>query len=139
MSKSKTKISVSIYDTMKNTIKNIIPFSSTNNMKNAEEIIKSYTDDRDESDTQQMDFNIITKYGYNQFKNYDRGIKKILIVICDENLKDRNYLIDNKIKISKDYTKIDLSLNQVELILITSKNYEKGQIHDLFRIAQEKR
>ena len=139
MSKSKTKISVSIYDTMKNTIKNIIPFSSTNNMKNAEEIIKSYTDDRDESDTQQMDFNIITKYGYNQFKNYDRGIKKILIVICDENLKDRNYLIDNKIKISKDYTKIDLSLNQVELILITSKNYEKGQIHDLFRIAQEKK
>ena len=75
-------------------------------------------------------------------------MKKIMVVkqamekikvICDENLKDRNYLIDNKIKISKDYTKIDLSLNQVELILITSKNYEKGQIHDLFRIAQEKK
>ena len=70
MSKSKTKISVSIYDTMKNTLKNIIPFSSTNNMKNAEEIIKSYTDDRDESDTQQMDFNIITKYGYKININY---------------------------------------------------------------------
>ena len=137
MSKSMTKISISIYDTLNNNIKNIIPFSSTNNNQKVEEIIKSFQDQRDEynNTNQEMNLEIINDFGYKQFKKYDRGIKKKLLVICDENLKEKNYFINNKLIVPddiKDIKKINLTQNIFELILLTSKNYEKGEIHDLF-------
>ena len=127
MSKSMTKISISIYDTLNNNIKNIIPFSSTNNNQKVEEIIKSFQDQRDEynNTNQEMNFEIINDFGYKQFKKYDREIKKKLLVICDEDLKEKNYFINNKLIVPddiKDIKKINLTQNIFELILLTSKN-----------------
>ena len=138
MSKSMTKTSISIYDTLNNKINNLIPFSSNNNQK-VEEFNETLIDQRDNyNDKQIMDFYSIIKFGYEQFKNYDKGIKKKLIVICDENLKDGEYIINNELNIDKtNFNKIDLYNNQIELILVTSKNYEKGQIHELFQISNE--
>ena len=140
MSKSKTKISISIYDTLNQKIKNIIPFSSINNNQKVEEIIKSYQEQRDNyNNTQEMDFEIINKFGYDQFKHYDNGIKKKLLILCDENLKEGNYIINNKLKVPEeieDINSINLTQNIFDLILLTSKNFEKGVIPDLFKIKK---
>lgn len=139
MSKSMTKTSISIYDTLNNQIKNIIPFSSNTNQK-IEEINKTFIDEsRDNYNNKQlMDFYSIIEYGNKQFKNYDRGIKKKIIIICDENIKDGKYIINNELQIdSKNFNKINLGLNQIDLILITTKNYEKGEMHELFKLSKE--
>jgi len=140
MSKSKTKISISIYDTLNKNIKNIIPFSSINNNQKVEEIIKSYQGQRDNyNNTQEMDFEIINEFGYDQFKHYDKGIKKKLLILCDENLKEENYIINNVLKVPeeiKDIKSINLTQNIFDLILLTTKNYEKGEIPDLFKIKK---
>ena len=138
MSKSMTKISISVYDTSKNDIKNIIPFSSTNNNQKVEEIIKSYQgqiDNNNYNTSQEMNLEIINNFAFNQFKNYDKGIKKKLLVVCDENLKENNYLINNKLMVPeeiKEIKNINTTQNIFSLILLTTKNYEKGEIHDLF-------
>ena len=140
MSKSMTKTSISIYDTLNNQIKNIIPFSSNTNQK-IEEVNKTFKDEprnNYNNNNQIMDFYNIIEYGNKQFKNYDRGIKKKIIIICDENLKDGNYIINNELKIDpKNFNTINLGLNQIDLILITTKNYEKGETHELFKLSKE--
>ena len=139
ISKSMTKTSISIYDTLNNQIKNIIPFSSNTNQK-IEEINKIFKDElRDNYNNKQlMNFYNIIEFGNKQFKNYDRGIKKIIIIISDENLKDGNYIIDNELKIDpENYNIINLGLNQIDLILVTTKNYEKGEMHELFKLSKE--
>ena len=144
MSKSMTKISVSIYDTKNNEIKNLIHFSSKNNNQNSEEEISKIYEKIDNNDndffnsTQIMDFKNIINFAFEQFKNIDKGIKKKLILICNENLKEDSLVINNNLKISDDYDKINLASNQVELILITSQNYEKGEIPELFIKSKEK-
>ena len=139
ISKSMTKTSISIYDTLNNKIKNIIPFSSNNNQK-IEEINNTFINEprNKYNNTQIMDFYKIIEYSNEQFINYDRGIKKKIIIVCDEKLMDEKYIINNELKIDKNnFNKINLALNQIDLILITSKNYERGEIHELFKISQE--
>ena len=137
MSKSMTKIALSIYDTINDEIQNLIHFSSKiSNQKVEEEIQKIYNQmnsDKDSfSSSQIMDFKNIINFAFEQFKNYDRGIKKKLILICNENLREKKLVINNELKILDDYDQINLSSNQVELILITSQNYERGEIPELF-------
>ena len=144
MGKSMTKIALSIYDTINNEIKNLIHFSSKTNNRNAEEEINKIYDEINDKDkdlfnsTQIMDFKNIINFGYEQFKNYDKGIKKKLILICNENLKEDSLVINNNLKIPDDYDEINLASNQVELILITTQNYEKGEIPELFIKSKEK-
>ena len=139
ISKSMTKTSISIYDTLNNKIKNLIPFSSNNNQK-IEEINKTFINEprNKYNNIQIMDFYKIIDFSNDQFKNYDRGIKKKIIIVCDEKLMDETYIINNELQIDKNnFNEINLALNQIDLILITSKNYEKGEIHELFKISQE--
>ena len=137
MSKSKTKISVSIYDTLKyvNKIKNISPFLSI--YGKAEDIInynKTFYNERDKyNNTQYMDFNIITNFGLFQFSKYDSGIKKKILILCDENIKTNdNYIINNKLININDAKHINLIDNEIDIIFVTSKNYERGEIPELF-------
>ena len=140
MSKSMTKISISTYDTLNQKIKNIIPFSSlgNNQKEDVEEIFDSFKEERAQyNDAQEMNLKIIYDFTYDQFKHYDTGIKKKLIVICDENLKEEEYIINNKLQIPEVYNNNDLVEHQIDLILITTKNYERGEIPDLFRLNQD--
>jgi hypothetical protein len=139
MSKSRTKVSLSIYDTLKNKINNIIPFSSLNN--NKPDSISDYKDSHlneignyNKIGSQDMDFNIILNFGLQRFSVYDNGIKKYIIIVCDENIyiKDQNYYINNKIINFNNYKNMKLIEDQIDLLIITSKNFEKGQIHELF-------
>ena len=143
MSKSKTKISVSSYDTLKSedNIEIIIPFSSISNTKPDE--LSSYNETELEerikysNSEQKMDFDKILNFGLSQFSKYDDGIKKKIIIVCDERIKTRR----NKINInnvlyninSSNETNMNLIDKQIDLLIITSKNYEKGEKHDLFK------
>ena len=65
--------------------------------------------------------------------------KKKLLILCDENLKEGNYIINNKLKVSEeieDINSINLTQNIIYLILVTTKNFEKGAIPDLFLIKK---
>ena len=139
MSKSRTKVSLSIYDTIKNKINNIIPFSSLTNNK-PDEILDYKNSHLNEIGnykkigSQDMDFNIIINFGLQRFSVYDNGIKKYIIIVCDENIyiKDQNYYINNKIINLNNLEHMKLIEDQIDLLIITSKNFEKGQIHELF-------
>ena len=65
--------------------------------------------------------------------------KKKLLILCDENLKEGNYIINNKLKVPEeieDINSINLTQNIFDLILVTTKNFEKGAIPDLFKIKK---
>ena len=141
MGKTKTKIALSIYDTLNNKIKNIIPFFSTSNTK-IEEINKynksSYDSRNKYNNTQKMDFGKIINFGLSQFSKYDNGIKKKIIILCDENISIDNYTyyINNELTNFKDKKNIKykkLIDKQINILLITSKNIEKGEIPDFFK------
>ena len=145
LSKAKAKISLSIYDTLanKNEIKTVIPFYSKKNSKL--ELIKEYKnkyfnirDNYNGQEKQIMDFDKIINYALSQLSIYDKGIKKEIFIICDENLKtEDNFFINNKL-INLDYNKhTELRKYQIKLILISTKNYEKGEIPELFNLELE--
>jgi hypothetical protein len=69
-----------------------------------------------------------------RFSVYDNGIKKYIIIVCDENIyiKEHNYYINNKIINLNNLKHMKLIEDQIDLLIITSKNFEKGQIHELF-------
>ena len=145
MSKSRTKISISIYDTLLsvNIIKNIIPFPSTHNI-NPEEILYKYNNasfnEREKYNNrkeQKMDFEKIIDFGLSQYYKYDNGIKKKLIIICDENINNGQYIINNELTNLTNNKHIELIDNQIDLLIITTKNFEKGEIHDLFKVKLE--
>lgn len=138
MGKTKIKIALSVYDTVKNKIKNIISFFSTSNTK-IEEINKynksSYNSRHKYNKTQKMDFGKIINFGLSQFSRYDNGIKKKIIIIYDENIaKDNhNYSINNELTNNfEDKMEKKLIDKQIDILLITSKNIEKGEIPDNF-------
>ena len=138
MRKTKTKISISIYDTLKseNKIKNIFYFSSTSSNK-IDDISNYYNTSSDErnkynNSEQYMDFDKIINFGLSQFSKYDNGIKKRIIIICDENIYNEKYFINNKLINLNNKKHIELIDNQIDILIVTTKNYEKGEIHDLF-------
>ena len=139
MSKSKTKISLSIYDTIDNEIETIIPFSYISNYK-AEEISefnKSYyyqMHNYNNEKKQNMNFDKIINFGLSQFSKYDNGIKKKLIILCNENIniKEKYYINNNLINI-KDNKYNDLIDKEIELLILTTKSYEKGDFFSLFQ------
>ena len=140
MSKSKTKISVSVYDTLRsqNKINNIIPFFSTSNTKPEE--ISNYNSSNyykkmkyNKTDEQNMDFDKILDFGLNQFSKYDVGIKKKIIIVCDENIfTKKKYYINNKLINLNNAKHMKLIENLIDLIIISPQNYEKGEVHELF-------
>lgn len=145
MSKARVKISLSVYDTLssKNEIKTIIPFYSKK--KSKIELIKEYKekfsnirDKYNNQDEQNMDFDKIINYGLSQLSVYDKGIKKEIFIICDENLKtEDDYYINNRF-VNLNYNKhIEMRKYQIKLILISTKNYEKGEIPELFNLYLE--
>ena len=142
LSKAKAKISLSVYDTLttENRIKTVIPFYSKK--KSKLELIKEYKDEffniRDNYNNQEqqnMDFDKIINYALSQLSIYDKGIKKEIFIVCDENLKtEDNFYINNKL-INLNYNKhLELRKYQIKLILISTKNYEKGEIPELFNL-----
>ena len=146
MSKSRTKVSLSVYDTIKHKINNIIPFSSLANNK-PDEILNYKNSHSNEignynkNGSQDMDFNIIINFGLQRFSVYDNGIKKYIIIVCDENIyiKEQNYYINNKIINLNNLKDMKLIEDQIDLLIITSKNFEKGQIHELFNLNNLKK
>jgi hypothetical protein len=136
MSKSKTKISISVYDTSNNKIENVIPFWSTNNFK-LEEITEynrsSYKQRYKYNNTQNMNFDKIINFSLSQFSKYDNGIKKKILILCDENISEGKNIINNKLINLNNKKHNELINNQIDLLLLTSLNYEKGEIHDLFK------
>ena len=144
MTKTMTKIAISVYDTYNNKIEKIIPFYSTNNYQKIEEIINKYESENNRylyNSKQKMDFKLINEFTLNQFNHYDKGIKKKLLLLCDENLEEDGYIINNELIINKNYQEIKdtylLTQKQINLILLTSKNYEKGYTPDLFKLYSE--
>ena len=146
LTKAKAKISLSIYNTLKseNYIKTIIPFYSRKNTKIIE-MIKEYKkkffimrDRYNYTEEQKMDFDKIINFCLSQLSIYDKGIKKEIFIICDEDIyTEDKYYINNKL-INLNYNKHnELRKNQIKLILISTKNYEKGQIHELFKLKTE--
>jgi hypothetical protein len=85
-----------------------------------------------------MDFDKIINYALSQLSIYDKGIKKEIFIICDENLKTEDkFYINNKLT-NLNYNKhTELRKYQIKLILISTKNYEKGEIPELFNLELE--
>ena len=146
LTKAKAKISLSIYDTLKseNKIKTIIPFYSKKATK-IKEKINEYKDEhlhlRDKyNDTkeQNMDFDKIINYLLSQLSKYDKGIKKEIFIVCDENIyTNDSYYINNKL-VNLNYDKHkELRKYQIKLILISTKNYEKGELPELFNLKTD--
>ena len=139
MRKAKAKVSLLVYDTLgsKNKLKVIIPFYSKQLAKI--ELINEYkekqSNDRykyNNTNEQNMNFKKIIEFGLSYFDKYDTGIKKEIFIICDENLKTNdNYYINNKL-IKTGFEKHEqLRKNQIKVILISTKNAEKGNIPKL--------
>ena len=145
MSKTKSKISILVYDTLlsKNEIKTIIPFytKKISKLELLDEYKVKNTYKRyqyNNTDEQKMDFDKIIKYGLSYFNKYDTGIKKQIFIISDENLltKDK-YYINNKL-INTNYEDHEKLRNkQIRLILLSTKNVEKGNIPGLFSLKKE--
>ena len=141
MSKTKAKISLSIYDTLKtvNKIKTIIPFYSKKISKILEEYKNKNNNLRNKynsTDEQKMDFEKIIKFGLSYFSKYDTGIKKELFIICDENINKKDkYYINNKLTNLDNNQKIQIIMkDQIKIILLSTKNVEKGYIPELFKL-----
>ena len=143
LTKAKAKISLSIYDTLKskNKIKTIIPFYSKKltKIEMINEYRKEHLNMREKynyTEEQYMDFDKIINYLLSQLSKYDKGIKKEIFIVCDENIYD-NYYINNKL-INLNYDKHkELRKYQIKLILISTKNYEKGELPELFNLKTE--
>ena len=142
MIKAKTKISLLVYDTLKseNKIKTVIPFYSKRLTK--VEVVKEYKKKHNNirckynsTKEQNMDFDKIIKFGLSYLYNYDTGIKKEIFIVCDENFyTDDNYYINNKLT-NLNYNKHkQLRNNQIKVIMISTKNVEKGDIPELFTL-----
>lgn len=145
LTKAKAKISLSIYDTLKskNKIKTIIPFYSKKLTKF--EMINKYRNEHlkvrhkyNDTEEQFMDFDKIINYLLSQLSKYDKGIKKEIFIVCDENIHTNdNYNINNQL-INLNYVKHkELRKYQIKLILISTKNYEKGELPELFNLKTE--
>ena len=138
MGKTKTKIALSVYDTLNKKIIKIIPFLSTSIIK-LEEINNfnesSYANRYKYNETQKMDFGKIINFGLSQFSKFDNGIKKKIVILCDENIRkdNYNYSINNELTNFKDNKKHKKLIDkQIDILLLTSKNIEKGEIPDFF-------
>ena len=139
MKKAKAKVSLLVYDTLKseNKIKVIIPFYSKKLGKI--ELINEYKEKNSKNrckynntNEQNMDFKKIISFGLSYFDKYDTGIKKEIFIICDENLKTKdNYYINNNLKKTGFEKHEQLRKNQIKVILISTKNAEKGNIPTL--------
>lgn len=146
MTKAKAKISLLVYDTLRseNNIKIIIPFfnKKTSKLEIINEYRKEFFNIRNSynnTNEQIMDFDKIINYGLSYLSKYDIGIKKEIFIVCDENIHtSENIYINNKLT-NLNYNKHkQLRSNQIKLILISTKNAEKGEIHELFQIKTEK-
>ena len=86
-----------------------------------------------------MDFVKIINYGLSYLSKYDIGIKKEIFIVCDENIHtSENIYVNNRLtNLNYDKHK-QLRSNQIKIILISTKNAEKGEIHELFKIKTEK-
>ena len=88
-----------------------------------------------------MNFNKILEFGLNQFSKYDVGIKKNNYSLWWKYIYKKNYYINNKL-INLNYVKHkQLIKNQIDLIIISTQNYEKGEVHELFnsKMLEKKR
>ena len=145
MSKTKGKISLLVYDTLlsKNEIKPIIPFYTKKISKlellDEYKVKNSYNRYQyNNTDKQKLDFDKIIDFGLSYFNKYDIGIKKQIFIISDENLfTEDKYNINNQL-ININYKKHNILRNkQIKLILISTKNVEKGNIPQLFTLKKE--
>ena len=139
MSKSKTKISVSVYDTIDNKIKTIISFPTKTDYRpeKISEFNKSHYHQMfkyNGTNKQNMNFDKIINFGLSQFSKYDNGIKKKLIILCYENLiTNEGYYVNHNIINVNNIKYNKLIDKQIELLLITTKNYEKEGFFTLFQ------
>ena len=141
INKRVTKFALSAYDTLNNKIENVIPIFKNPSNRERMNLINDYRKLYDESTkklyngTQNMNLNQILDYSLNEFKRFDTGIKKLLIIVTDENcLTEKKYYINNKLT-GLNYDKhSDLIDNEIYLIVATTKNYEKGEIPELFTL-----
>ena len=145
LSKAPAKASLLVYDTLSHTIKAIIPFycKIISDLGNINEYLEKNLDKRlmyNDTDGQIMDFEKIIDYGLSYFSRYDKGIKKELFIACDENMHTKDhYYVNNKLtnlKIDMNKYK-ELINNQINPIILSTKNADKGQIHELFTIDTE--
>ncbi len=144
MNKAPSRISLLAYDTLatEKTIEKIIPFHSKiiTNLDNINEYNEDYLDIRykyNESSEQIMEFDKIVDYSLSYLSRYDKGIKKELFIVCDENMKTNdNYYVNNKLTNLniEDYRYKELINNQIKPIILTTRNAEKGKIHELYKI-----
>ena len=140
LSKAKAKISLQVYDTVENKIETVIPFYSKKVTR--VEIIDEYREENEDikykynqTNAQEMDFNKIIDFGLDYFDKYDIGIKKELFIISDENLNTSDKFYVNNILKNLNYEKhVDLRKHQIKLILLSTKNVEKGDIPELFTL-----
>ena len=140
LSKAKAKISLQVYDTVENEIETVIPFYSKKVTR--VEIIDEYREENEnikykynKTNVQEMDFNKIIDFGLDYFDKYDIGIKKELFIISDENLNTSDKFYVNNILKNLNYEKhVDLRKHQIKLILLSTKNVEKGDIPELFTL-----
>jgi hypothetical protein len=145
ISKAPAKTSLLVYDTLSHTIKTIIPFycKITSDLGNINEYLEKNLDKRfmyNDTDGQIMDFDKIIDYGLSYFSRYDKGIKKELFIVCDENMHTiDHYYVNNKLTNLKiDISKYkELINNHINPIILSTKNADKGQIHELFTINTE--
>ena len=141
--KDKAKISLSVYDTLqnKNKIKTLIPFytKKTSKIEIINEYKKEYFNMKEKynhPDEQNMDFDKIINFCLSQLSIYDKGIKKEIFIVCDENIYENEQIYINNKLININYNKHkELRKFQIKLILISSKNYEEGQTPELFKLT----
>ena len=87
-------------------------------------------------DEQNMDFDKIINFCLSQLSIYDKGIKKEIFIVCDENIYENEQIYINNKLININYNKHkELRKFQIKLILISSKNYEEGQTPELFKLT----
>ena len=142
MIKAKAKISLLVYDTLKseNKIKTIIPFYSKKLTRI--EVVNEYKEKNynkikkyNYTDQQNMDFDKIINFGLSYFHKYDTGIKKEIFIVTDENFHTKHkYYINNKLTHLNYNKHKQLRSNQIKVIVISTKNAEKGDIPELFTL-----
>ena len=79
-------------------------------------------------------YELIINFGLSQFSKYDNGIKKKLIILCYENLiTNEGYYVNHNIINVNNIKYNKLIDKQIELLLLTTKNYEKEGFFTLFQ------